>query len=295
MNNKNMIIDRKIEGPNYRGLVKLDYINSRLKVLSYEGKGYQDMANACVKLATEEGLGKILWNFLKQQSKESINRELGLEELHEVGFVQEGKIPGFFRGQDALCYAYFVDKERSNSPYIIEEQRILEQAMAISEPGKTEAPLPLGFTLRPLGKEDIMNLVSLYRGVFESYPSPLFDPHYIKDIMNTHVFFVGVFEKGQLLAAGSAEMDLEHRNAEVTDLATKPEARGRGLSGSIIKALEVIMLNRNIACLYSLVRAGEPGANRGLFKLGYQYQGKHINNCHIDGRYENMNIWTKML
>ncbi|QGG48975.1 putative beta-lysine N-acetyltransferase [Heliorestis convoluta] len=281
--------EKKIEGSSFRATVTIDSRNSRLKVQSFEGPGYQEMIDTCKSLAEEEKLGKIIW-YLSTEAAPA-----GTEILQQAGFIQEGKIPGFFKGQDALCNAYFVDPDRAQSAYFEEEQKILDQVRADKVPGKTEAPLPANLTIRTLEEEDAKSLVSLYKAIFESYPSPLFDITYIKQIMRTHVYFMGVFEKGHLIAAGSAEMDLTNRNAEMTDLATRPEARGQGLGTSILQALEEKMIARQIPCLYSLVRAGVPSANRGLYKLGYHYQGKHINNCHIDGNYENMNIWSKKL
>lgn len=263
--------------------IGLDLTNNRLKVLSVGAADYSKLAEWIKGVAGEKNLGKILFN----------SRKDGCLDLESAGFVLEGTIPGFFNGEQAYCYSFFINPARSRSPYLEEEDKILRDVCAKKAPERREAILPPGYILREVREDDVENLVSLYKNVFASYPSPLFDPGYVKEVMKKHVYYLAVFDKGVPVSAGSAEMDLINRNAEITDLATHPHARGLGLITVLMKALETQMRERRFNCLYSLCRAGVPGVNRALYKLGYTFQGRLINNCHIGGRFEDMNIWVK--
>ncbi|MFZ5643519.1 MAG: putative beta-lysine N-acetyltransferase [Bacillota bacterium] len=262
----------------------IDFTNRRLKVLSYEAGDHFRLAERIKGLAQEKKLGKVLFN----------SRKEGCLDLERAGFVLEGTIPGFFNGKDAYCYSYFIDPARSRSRYLEEEDRILMEVTGSKAPEKSEAKLPAGYNLREVREDDVEGLVSLYKSVFASYPSPLFDPGYILDVMKDQVYFLAVFKNSVLVSAGSAEMDIINQNAEITDLATDPGARGLGLVTAVMKALEAEMCERRLNCLYSLSRAGVPGVNRALYKLGYSFKGRLINNCHIGGRFENMNVWVKL-
>ncbi|GBF34697.1 beta-lysine acetyltransferase [Desulfocucumis palustris] len=263
--------------------IGLDFANQRLKVLSYQAGDYFLLAERIKELAREKKLGKVLFN----------SRKEGCPELERAGFVPEGTIPGFFNGKDACCYSYFIDSARFRSRHLEEEDGILKEVTGNKAPVKSGVKLPSGYNLREIREDDVEGLVSLYRNIFASYPSPLFNPGYILDVMRQRVYFLAVFKNNVPVSAGSAEMDLINRNAEITDLATHPGARGMGLVTAIMKALETEMRERKLNCLYSLSRAGVPGVNRALYKLGYSYKGRLINNCHIGGRFEDMNIWVK--
>ncbi len=272
----------------FKGLpieIGLDFTNNRLKVFSYEAAKYSQLAEWIKGIAKEKNLGKILFN----------SKEDGCLDLESAGFVLEGTIPGFFNGEQAYCYSFFIDPARSLSAYQEEEDQILKDVRGNKAPAKSEAKLPTGYKLREIREGDVESLVSLYKNVFASYPSPLFNPGYIKEVMKRHVYFLAIFDEDVPVSAGSAEMDLINNNAEITDLATQPRARGLGLATMLMEALEKKMRERQINCLYSLCRAGVPGVNRALYKLDYSFQGRLINNCHIGGRFEDMNIWVKWL
>lgn len=261
----------------------LDFTNQRMKVLSYETGDYFQLAERIKVLAKEKKLGKIIFYSKKE----------GCLDLEWAGFVLEGKITGFFNGKDAYCYSYYIDPVRSRSLHLEEEDRILRDVTGKRALGKNESKLPSGYILREVWEDDVDGLVNLYRNVFVSYPNPLFNPGYILDAMKDKVYFLAVFKNNVPVSVGSAEMDLINRNAEITDLATHSDTRGLGLVTAIIKVLEKEMCERRLNCLYSLCRAGVPGVNRALYKLGYCYEGRLINNCHIGGRFEDMNIWVK--
>ena len=272
-------------GAGYRVELGIDATNQRLKVLSFEGINF-DLAERIKELALQKNLGKVLFNAKKDSCAD----------LKRAGYLLEGMIPGYFKGEDAFCYSFFTDHSRAESIYLDEESNILQDVSTVNkESRQREVTLPSGFQLREVAEDDVADLVNLYKGVFASYPSPLFDPDYILKVMQKQVYFLAVFnEEGLPISAGSADMDLKNLNAEITDLATDKSARGLGLATTIISALEKEMWQRQLKCLYSLSRAGIAGVNKAFYKLGYTYHGRLLNNCHIGGRFENMNIWVKI-
>jgi beta-lysine N6-acetyltransferase len=64
---------------------------------------------------------------------------------------------------------------------------------------------------------------------------------------------------------------------------------------NIIYSLEEDLKEKGFYIAYSLVRAVNPGINKALSKLEYEYGGRLINNCHICGGFEDMNVWVKKL
>lgn len=273
---------QKIEGAGFRGKVLLDVINSRLKVLNFQGEDMPSFIREITNLAKAKDLSKIIF-YVKENYKQILN---------DYGFKLEGTIPFFFNGDDCFSFSYFVDSKRGESPYLEKEDVIIQEILdSKSEIIKTQ--LPLGLTIKTAGKEDAEKLVKLYRDIFSTYPSPLLNVVYVKSVIDDTVHFMAVFDGDKIVSAASAEMDKENKNAEITDCATLSKYRGKGLLTNIIVALEKEMWYRNFTCLYSLARAGSCGMNAVLHKLGYSNTGRMINNCHIGGRFEDMNIWAK--
>lgn len=264
--------------------VLIDRTNRRLRVLDYRVHDWEEVINRFYIIATGHRLGKILF----------YTRPPDDLPLTQSGYVKEGVIPAFFQGVDALCCSYFTDPARAQSSFLEEEEEILNRIRREKSRGETRA-LPAGYTIRPIDPEQVADLVDLYRDIFISYPSPLLDPDYVYKVMQSHVIFYGAFAGSSLAGAASAEMDLRNRNAEITDCATLREHRGKGLLVNLILALEKQLAARQVGSLYSLARAGSYGMNAALFKLDYAYQGRFINNCHIGGRFEDMNLWTKTI
>ncbi|HBX23246.1 MAG TPA: putative beta-lysine N-acetyltransferase [Desulfotomaculum sp.] len=262
----------------------IDVINKRLKVLHYRVQDWPQAVSWLDRAACEHQLGKILFNIKSPENYV----------LNNFGYIQEGVIPAFFRGADALCFSRFTDFERSQSQYQEQEEDILTQIKNTQHRSATKM-LPAGLKLNRIDPDQAEDLVALYRQIFSSYPSPLLDPDYVFKVMTTHVCFWGVFKGDTIISAASAEMDLVNCNAEITDCATLPVYRGQGLLSHLISVLEKEMQARKIGPLYSLARAGSYGMNAALDRLGYAYRGRFINNCHIGGRFEDMNLWTKVV
>lgn len=271
--------NKKLDGAE----IYLDHANSRLKILSYEELSREFLAKV-LAYAKEEGLGKVLCNC----------RIKDLKYFKEVGFAIEGLINGFFKGEDAYCVSFFLDRSRAYSARKEEEDRILKMCF---EKGKMTVPSKLNseYKMKNCVENDIPQMVKLFKAVFKTYPSPVFDHDYLKEVMNTKILFKAVYKGDNIISIASGDMDKDNLNAEITDCATYPEYRGQGLLSNLVYALEADLVDMGFYTLYSLSRAINTGINMSLRKQGYNYSGRLVNNCNICGGFEDMNIWIKRL
>lgn len=264
-------------------LLYLDFTNSRLKILEYNALS-KDIIDEILDYAKKENLGKVLVNCKKRD----------LDQFKKAGFVSEGTIDGFFKGEDAHCLSFFIDEKRAQPLRKEETDKILEMSMdksKIAQPGKLEE----GYQLRDCNEEDIPQMTKIFKAVFNTYPTPVFDESYLKKMMKEKILFKAVFKSGKIISIASADVDRENLNAEITDCATYPEYRGQGLLTNLIYSLEYQLKEKGYYTLYSLSRATNIGINMSLKKHGYNYRGRLINNCDICGGFEDMNIWVKKI
>lgn len=219
------------------------------------------------------------------------------EVFQSAGYEQEAKITGFFKGRaDALFMSRFYSKERrsldTSTAVLISKVR----RAAFEKAGMSGLPkLPNGLLLQELNDQDVNRLVDLYRIVFPSYPFPIYDPDYIRSTMRDHIRYFGIYDDERLVAASSAELDVENNNAEMTDFATHPDARGRGLALNLLQEMEIHMPHYGISTLYTIARALSYGMNITFAKQNYTFGGTLVNNTQIAGGLESMNVWYKPL
>lgn len=214
-----------------------------------------------------------------------------------AGFVVEATVPGLAGpGQSGLFVSRFLNQERTIET---EQDRtlyahVLEAALAKAEHG-TAAWNDASLHQRPCTTDDADAMAGVYRQVFESYPFPIHDPAYIRQTMASHVVYFGARRGSELVALSSAEMDRESASVEMTDFATLPSHRGSGIAVWLLSAMEAAMNERGIATAYTIARAASYGMNITFARMGYAYAGRLVNNTHIFGRLESMNVWYKSL
>ena len=211
------------------------------------------------------------------------------------GYETEAEIPRFFNGEETCLFvSKFLTEQRRLNTGRWETAQVLSAAQAkkgIGEP----VPLPGDFASRQAGQGDAEEMAALYREVFDSYPFPIHDPAYIVDTMESHVVYWGVWQGADLAALSSSEMDVAGANAEMTDFATRPGYRGKGLALCLLQQMEAAMAERGIPTVYTIARAVSYGMNITFAKQGYTYGGTLVNNTQISGAIENMNVWYKHL
>lgn len=260
---------------------QLDFTSRRIWVKEYNAGDPAALHGFLVALARQHGAEKIIMPVKKAD----------IGKLTGRGFIKEGVIPGYFNGDDSHFLAAYTSKRRSFSTTLTGERGILQEIL--SSPGGRREHLPFGFTLRIAEAEDCGNMSGLFQKVFSSYPSPVFDPEHLKSSLKKGNIFMVVYNGRRLASVAAAETEQEYGRAELTNCATDPEFRGMGLNTLLLASIEKMCLSRDIACLYSLARASSYGMNLVFHRLGYEFSGTLINNCHIGGRYENMNVWVK--
>ena len=211
------------------------------------------------------------------------------------GFEQEAEIPRFFGGEETCLFlSKFLTDDRRLNKDRWETAQVLSAAQAKKGVGEPVS-LPDGYVCREAGTQDSEEMAALYREVFASYPFPIHDPGYIVETMETHVAYWGVWQGDVLAALASSEIDREDAYAEMTDFATHPEYRGQGLALYLLQEMERAMADRGIRTVFTIARAVSYGMNITFSKQGYTYGGTLVQNTHISGSIENMNVWYKHL
>lgn len=278
-------LDFEIEGDNYTVNVFFDYYNRRLKILDYEAEDYTAMIQRLAWLAESNDFDKI---FVKAGHED-------FQKFLSHGYMMEGVLRYYFRGQDAFVLSRFSSTSRMRNDALLEEAKLIEDLIYNSAPAAGRLPLPDEIELVRASNRHIPALVSIYRSVFETYPSPLTSADFVKSTMERSCLYTLATRNDEALAVACADISKKHSNAEMTDCATFPHARGQGLMQHILTALEDDLREKEIMTAYTLARAGSVGMNRVFFRLGYEFSGRLVNNCDIFGQFEDMNIWVKRL
>jgi len=277
-------LDFEIEEDGYQVNVFFDYYNRRLKILDYDCSNYPGMLQRLAWLASANSFDKI---FVKARAKD-------FQQFLSHGYMNEGVLRYYFNGEDAYVLSRFSSLKRASSSDLIRESEMIENIIYNSKPAP-ERKLPSDVKIVHADEKHIPQLVFIYRQVFETYPSPLTNPDYIKSVMKRNTHFVLALSNGEPIAAASADVNDKHSNAEMTDCATIRAAQGQGIMQFLLAELETMARKMNVKTAYSLARSLSPGMNKSFFRLKYEYSGRLINNCDIFGEFEDLNIWVKRL
>lgn len=260
-----------------------DPFNKRLRIDDYYGN-----TSSIIHLAED---------LMKEKKREKLIFKVRNENFNHFlmhSYICEAKIDHYFLGSDAYFFTKYLESERMNNPHWITEDRMVKSIQRMTVSSETANP-PKEYLLKKVDESDAEKLVSLYRTVFEIYPTPLHNPEYIKKTLKEGTIYYCFYCNGLIVSAASAEINREYRNAELTDCATLPDHRKHGLMKIILKKLEKELFEQGIYCSYSIARALSFGMNACLHQLGYGYRGRLKNNVFIYDKLENMNVWVKDL
>lgn len=261
--------------------IYVDLTNKRIKIVDTNNITVQNLKRI-IHFSSKLHLGKIIC-YCDVESSEIFS---------DAGFKSEGKIDGFFKGKDALCMSYFITSSREVCTNFVEKNSLVKKCSDVRNTFITRHS-NLNYTIRNANKNDIKEMIKLFSTVFSTYPSPIYDEEFLRETMNKKVLYKVAIYDGKIISTASADMDLENLNAEITDCATYPAYGGNGALSNIIHSLECDLKARGFMTLYSLSRAINPSINYVLSKHNYTFTGRMVNNCHICGTYEDMNIWVK--
>ncbi|KMJ60484.1 hypothetical protein AB685_01790 [Bacillus sp. LL01] len=259
-----------------------DHYNKRLKIEDFRGDLEQIIINI-TRLSEQRHVEKVIVK----------TRTEYIKALMEKGFLLEASVPGYFLGGDGYFLCKYKHVDRYNSETWCEEDSILDDVWKKEK--QEQVDLDPGLILRKAEVKDAPLLSAFYKSVFPIYPVPIEEPEYIIRQMNDENIFMLIEEDGEIIAAASAEVNSEYKNAEISDCATLSAKRKGGYMNHIIRELEYELVKRQIYCSYSIARALSFGMNAVLHNLNYTYKGRLKNNCYIFDKIEDMNVWSKDL
>jgi putative beta-lysine N-acetyltransferase len=257
--------------------------SDRIYLMKLADGDAEQLADRLDALAARHGYSKILAKVPARAKQAFFDREYSIE----------ARVPRFFDGrEECLFLGKYLTQWRNEDP----EAGLVQQVLRVAA---EKAPLSVkqepDLQVRVLEESQAEQMTELYARVFDSYPFPINEPGYIIETMRSHVRYFGVFQGDTLLALASAEMDRDARNVEMTDFATLPEARGKGLAGVLLSKMETNMQEERIATSYTIARARSFGMNVVFARAGYTFGGTLVNNTDIAGGLESMNVWYKPL
>lgn len=274
-----------IRGANYAAKVKYSEFNERVTVKSYWGKNILKLGKRLKSEAERKNYGKI-WVKAKVSDKKN---------FIALGFETEAEIPDFYLNEDAVVMSYYLNEERSLHFNKEKEEEIINEIIDLEvedEPPK----LNDGWEFKIADSSDVDEMAKLYNQVFDSYPNPIFESEYLYKTMQQDLVYGVIYDDNDnLVAAASADTDPELKNAEMTDFATSPDARGEGAASYLLTKLEEELTRRDYKSLYTVARSVSYGMNRVFKQAGYEYTGRLTKNCHISGKLEDMNLWCKVI
>ncbi len=268
-----------------QSLLQHGSLNDRVYLMKYAEQDHPELLDVVDDLCAEHGYGKV---FAK-------TRSFARSELENRGYRLEARIPGFYNGrEDALFWGRYLDENRARDVRAAETRQVLEAAR--SKAATALAPKdPNGMILRPATPADADGIASVYTEIFETYPFPIHDPAYLREVMGQNFVFFVAEENGSVVAVASCEMDESGGNVEMTDFASRHSIQGRGVASALLARMEQAMAERGLATAYTIARAYSYGMNITFAKLGYTFSGTLINNTNIGGAIESMNVWYKRL
>jgi len=258
--------------------------NDRVYLMKLDPDDLPEILDHMDRLAGEKGYSKIFAKIPSKHRRHFLAR----------GFVEEAMVPNFFSGtRDGSFLGKYFSFERQKE----DEPKTVQAVLTAAENSEPASPgIRPEFLSRIMNPGDCEAMAALYRRVFASYPFPIHDPVYLAKTMEANLVYWGVFSaQKELVALSSAEIDQAGENAEMTDFATHPDFRGKGLATFLLDAMETTMKARAIKTAYTIARAYSFGMNITFSRSGYQFAGTLVHNTNIFGRLESMNVWYKPL
>ena len=258
--------------------------NDRIYLMKLSQADFPEIITELDSLASQKGYTKV---FAKIP-------EYAKNTFVEKNYIIEATIPKFYNGNQT---AYFMGKYFSEIRKQSQNDEVINTVLMTAKSKlKSDYPVPTlskDFTYRECQVNDVFEITELYKKVFETYPFPIQDPDYIAETMKNSVTYFGVWHKQTLVALASAEMDVQTSSVEMTDFATHPDFRGKGLSSFLLHTMELYVQRMEFKTAYTIARSISYGMNVTFAKMGYSYSGTLINNTNISGSLESMNIWYK--
>ena len=264
--------------------VKDDAYSDRIRCDHPPSCSAQALAEALVEAARANRRGRIALF-----APEALRGDLCREQ-----FVHEATMPGFYAGtEDCAVMGRAIDPTRaelSDPEAVAEADAILKRKTGSAPPEHRPTPATMVAT-----EADAPAIAELVTRTFERYPTPTGVPGYVAQQIREGIPFRIVREGDDVVACASADLIRSARTAELTDCATRPDQRGRGLMQGILSDLMDDMRAMGYPTAFTLARASVPGINLAFWRLGFVWRGQMRNSCRIGGGIEDMNVWSRPL
>ncbi|HPX72645.1 MAG: Beta-lysine N6-acetyltransferase [Euryarchaeota archaeon ADurb.BinA087] len=268
-----------------KSIVQHGPLNHRVYVVRLSPEDIPGIIHTLDALAEEEGYSKICVKVPESAGDIFI----------KAGYQVEAVVPCFYYGRET---AFFMAKYPDPQRRIVTDPQTIADVVSIASGYRRNDYTPLvlpGFSLMPAHPSDAGEMAALFRSVFETYPFPTYDPDFITASMKEGVRYFCIRQSGQIVAAASCEVNTDAKNVEMTDFATDPGFRGKGLAGTLLYAMEAEMKKEEFRLAYTIARAKSYSINITFARGGYEYGGLLPNNTNISGTIEDMNVWYKRL
>lgn len=260
--------------------------SDRIYLMKFSSLDMPELPQRLHDLAQRKDYSKIVCKIPRKYEAEFIS----------CGYEKEAIVQDYYNGkQDCIFVSLFVKPSRRITSDRQEIEKIKIQALQRCEQKQKIYGLPDGFVINQMKEQDSDEMAMLYRKVFKTYPFPIMDPQYIRKTMLDNVIYFGIRYKEGLVALSSIEASFESQNGEMTDFATLPGFRGRGLAGCLLEKMEEYFSKMKMKTAYTIARAISIGMNMTFAGRGYRYGGTLLNNTQISGSLESMNVWYKSI
>lgn len=215
--------------------------------------------------------------------------------LQDAGLVIEAVMPGYYRGTEACVVA----GEALDPGRCAAEDAAAVAAVDALIGDRASSPTPRAdrpaVPTERAAPSDAPAIAALITASFDHYPTPSGVPDFVAGEIASGVPFRVVRDEGAVVACASADLQRVALTAELTDCATRPDQRGRGLMQALLGDLMGDLRAMGYPTAYTLARAVEPGMNLAFQRLGFVLRGRMGSSCRIGTGFEDMNVWSRYL
>ena len=268
-----------------RSIIQHGPHNNRIYLMRLNTGDTKGLIAILDEMALKKGYGKI---FAKIPAPE-------WHAFKSADYIKEAVVPGFFTGKtDGFFVAKYFSAQRQKAPNV---ENLLHPVKQSGE-GSVNTIHRTGRATRDVVSckpSDAADMSVIYQEVFKSYPFPIQKPTYLKRMMKDGVLYFCIRIEGRIAAIAAAEIDLASKNVEMTDFATLPKWRGKGLAGMLLSHMDMKACELGLETAYTIARAASQGMNSVFQNNGYNYAGLLKNNSQICGSIQSMTVWYKHL
>ncbi|NCN27925.1 GNAT family N-acetyltransferase [bacterium] len=278
----------KLEDSGHGGIATDDAYSDRVRCDHPEVEDASQLADSLIEAAEDSGRGKVM-TMVEGEHVEDFMRQ---------GFRLAGVMPDYYNGEaDCAVMTYNVDEARRFLANPVEVSRVSELLKDVN--GLDGADLAMmekqaSKTIRATF-EDAEEIAALLGETFKDYPTPSHEAAYVRKQIQEGTPFRFIRDGEKMIACASADLIPEARAAELTDCATNPAYRKKGLMSKVLSGLILDLKGMEYATAYTFSRARIPGINIVFKKLGFLYCGQLSQSCRIGDGLEDMNIWCRKI